>query len=342
MARVQALAFLTTELNRSELMIKDFLNAMHAHVPQGAKVMLCQFRGDPHDDSIPRKWVSSPLNSLAQLDPQANIYLTVSAMKRNERGEFRRRKDNFAGGLLLMIDDLGSGPGAKFGLELLDPLPPTAMIETSPSNFQAVYMFDALVSDMGEFNALIRAFIDRQFLGSDTGMAGVNRVFRPPIGINGKRKYGGKWRVKMTQWNPENRYSVAEIVKAFDLQLTREKPRIPTGATRSKAESIRHFVHVRSALRAAGMLKSEDANLEGWMDVVCPWTQHHTSGVDNGAAIRVPAPENDWCGAFRCHHGHCQGKGWSALTDWLASEQDDVLRSINANAKGWEEYNCDR
>ena len=40
-------------------------------------------------------------------------------------------------------------------------------------------------------------------------------------------------------------------------------------------------------------------------------------GVDNGAAIREPAAENDYHGAFRCHHGHCAANGWANLTEWV-------------------------
>jgi hypothetical protein len=73
--------------------------------------MYCQFRGDPNDD-IHGKWRARVLNSPDNVDEQANLYVCVSAMKRNDIGEFRRRKENFSTALCLMIDDLGSGIGA--------------------------------------------------------------------------------------------------------------------------------------------------------------------------------------------------------------------------------------
>ena len=78
---------------------------------------------------------------MGRIDDDANVYFTVAAFRQNDRGEWRRRKDQFAGGILLMIDDLGDGPGSKFQLSKIDELPPTALIETSPGNFQAIYMF---------------------------------------------------------------------------------------------------------------------------------------------------------------------------------------------------------
>jgi hypothetical protein len=244
----------------------------------------------------------------------------------------------FAGGLLLMIDDLGDGPGAKFPLATIDALPPTALVETSPNNFQAIYMFNQLVEDKQKFGNLIKGFIEKQFLGADTGMAGVNRVFRPPYGINGKEKYGGNWEVKMTSWNPGNRYSPEEIAAAFDIDLNRPSKKIPKGATIDKAEAIRFFISVRAALRSAGMLKVESENEDGWADIRCPWTDNHTGAVDNGAAIRIPDQENGFMGAFKCHHGGCEDKHWGDLTSWLVEQQAEILDAINMNEKGWEYY----
>lgn len=318
----------------------SFFDAMMKFVPPEGRIMSCQFRGDPNSD-IYGKWrakVAKP----HLIDEGANVYLCVSAMKKNARGEFRRRKENFAGGILLMIDDVGDGPGSKFPLSLIDPLPPTAMVETSPGNFQATYFFDRLIDNMNEFDALIRAFIEKQFLGNDTGQAGVNRVFRPPIGVNGKAKYrsGGKpWKVVMHDWEPSRRYSIKQIATAFELTLVREN-RITkdTGVLNSlKAERIRNFISVRAALRSAGMIKREEPDYSGWIQITCPWIGDHSDSADTGAAIRIPAMENEWVGGFRCHHGHCEGKGWRELTDWLASNIIEALDMINANAPVWKD-----
>jgi hypothetical protein len=317
-------------------MIEQFANLMKEALPPEGRVMLCQFRGDPNAD-IKGKWRARILNNVSMIDEKANVYLCVSAMKKNARGEFRRRKENFAGGILLMIDDIGRGKGSKFGMEILEPLQPTALIETSPDNFQAVYFFDKLVTDMNKFEALIRAFINKEFLGKDTGMAGVNRVFRPPAGINGKPKYGG-WEVRLAEWNPLKTYSVEQICEAFNLELKTTGPRVPKGATANKAENIRAFIDVRAALRAARLMKKTEADMAGWADMKCPWTHEHTGAMDNGAAIRIPDADNSWFGAFKCHHGACQKRGWRELTEWLAEEQEAVLEMINGEAGEWNEY----
>jgi len=317
-------------------MIKEFIDAMHVHVPPKGRVMMMQFRGSPHDD-IKGKWRAYVLNDLSLIDKNANVYVCVSAMKQNARLEFRRRKENFAGGLLLMIDDIGSGPGAKFPMATISPLKPTCLIETSPDNFQAIYMFNSLVTDMSKFESLIKAFIEKEFLGQDTGMAGVNRVFRPPAGINGKPAHNG-WRVALRDWSPECRYSVEDIAAAFGLVLKRHGPKVPKGATADKSANIKAFVDARQILRSAGMMKNEDHDMGGWADIICPWTDEHSGGVNNGASIRLPAPENAWCGAFKCHHGNCAHRHWRDLTDWLGDEESEILEQINAQAGEWKEY----
>ena len=310
-------------------MFSEFITEMGRFVPPHARIVFNQFRGDPAADT-PSKWRVHVLNDIAMVDQTANVYLCVSAMGRNSKGEFRRRKENFAGGLLLMIDDLGSGPGSKFPLDTISPLQPTALIETSPDNYQAVYLFDRLVEDIGLFDALIRGFIQRQFLGQDTGQAGVNRVFRPPIGVNGKPKYNG-WAVRCASWLPGRRYAPETVAQAFGIPLVRDQPR-PRGACLDTALQIRDFIRVRAALRSAGMLKRDEPDQGGWVPIRCPWVEFHTNQEDNGAAIREPDAENAFVGGFKCWHGHCQDKRWKDVTDWLAEEQGTVLEMINARA----------
>ena len=313
----------------------DFLTEMRRFLPAQARIMLCQFRGSPEDD-IYGKWRARVLSGPEMVDDAANVYLCVSAMQQNSRGEYRRRKENFAGGLLLMIDDIGEGAGAKFPLETIEALEPTAMVETSPGNFQATYFFDRCYDDLDGFDALIRAFIERKFLGQDTGQAGVNRVFRPPVGINGKEKYGG-WRVRLSDWRPANRYSPEEIAAAFNLRPVRpvERPRTPFI---NAPERIRHFAEVRAILRGAGMIKREEADYSGWIQIQCPWLGNHTGCADNGAAIRVPSPENEYYGAFRCHHGSCAGRSWRDVTEWINTEAAENLEKVNAAAGELSDY----
>lgn len=316
-------------------MIDEFITALTRHAPAGSRVMCAQFRGDPNKDG---RWAARPLVNTAQLDGGANVYVTVSSMYPSEDGRYRRRKENFAAGLALMVDDVGGGLGAKVGPEALADVPPTALIETSPDNYQAVYLFTQPITDRQYFAALIAAFIRDQLTGEDTGMAGVNRVFRPPFGVNGKAKYGGAWAVRCAQWNPGCRYDPEELVRAFGLRLTPRGRKVPRGATRAKGDRIAHFVAVRETLRASGALKDQEPDSEGWQRVHCPWVDEHTDHRDDGAAIREPAAENDWWGAFRCHHAGCAHRTWRELSAIVAEDHAQRLSNVNARAGHWTQY----
>lgn len=316
-----------------------FFDELGRFVPEEARVLYCQFRGDPNDD-IAGKWRARVARDVSNMDGWANLYVCVSAMKRNAAGEFRRRKENFAGGLCLMIDDLGTGLGAKQPLDLLRALEPSALIETSPDNFQAVYLFDQFETDEAQFDALIRAFVQNCLLSAqNSGMDGTNRVFRPPYGINGKPKYratpdGADWSVRLADWHPERRYSIKEIATAYKLDLVRENRVRRASAYLIEVEPDRraHFLAVYRMLKSAGMLKRPDPNRSGWIDIICPWRDGHTDRADNGASIRVPDTENEFYGGFRCHHGHCEGRGWRELTEWFANEAAEVLEWVNENS----------
>jgi len=307
-----------------------FVEAMYRYVPEDARILWCQFPGDPNNR---KGWQVIPLNrNERRIDPRHNIYFTISAFNFRSDIGWRRRGETFAGGVLLMIDDLGTGPGSKFPLSKIGELPPTALIETSPKNFQAIYMFNRLVTDQAEFNALIDAFVRETLLAQDPGMKGVTRVFRPPFGRNGKPKYGG-WDVQLTRWAPECRYSVNEIVDAFGLDLRPE----PCGYRRQvahceAADWLDAFEAVWEALQQLHMVRAA-APRGDWWDIYCPWEDEHSDGDRTGAAIAFPNAENRWHGGFRCHHGHGDRTyTLRDLTDWLVDQLAGVLDEVNRAA----------
>jgi hypothetical protein len=310
--------------------LDEFIRATQKFVPENARLAVCQFRGDPYAN-IQGKWNVRVLNEKV-VDEGANLYGCVSCFNFQPGVRFDRKTDNFVGGVLLMIDDLGSGPGSKFPLSTIDALKPTALIETSPDNFQAVYMFDRLVTDKSKFNALIDAFVHAQFLGQDTGMKGVNRVFRLPGGVNGKDKYkrdGKPFRVNMKDWNPELRYSIAEIASAFNLkpiEVARVHRRLPSEEAMARASM---FTSIYAAIKNFGMITGEGGAGKNWVHITCPWVGNHTAGVDNGAALTAPSEENHWYGGFKCWHGSCEGKDWGDLVDSLEPIFNEICEQAN-------------
>lgn len=323
-----------------------FVQLLQSMVPPDARMILCQFPGDPDevDDSV--KWRPKVWN-VDLIQPNWNIYLCVSAMGRGGiDGKWRRTKDCYQGGLCFMIDDIGT----KLPMSLLDMLPATTVVESSQPtaarpthSLQAIYAFDRLVEDAAKHDALISNFIAAHCPdGIDTGMAGINRVFRPPFGINGKAAYkdenGKPCRVRMRSFDPTARYSLEQIAEAFGITLVPPKPKYKSNRKPGdRDDRIQYFNAVILQLRKLGMLKhsgDRTFNRAGWAQIHCPWRDGHTKNADTGASIRWPDPDNDFNGAFRCHHGHCEGRTWRDLTDILNDLNAEALEA--QNAAGWD------
>lgn len=317
---------------------------LQSMVPPDARLIMCQFPGDPDTVQDSRKWRPRSWND-SLFQPDWNIYLCVSAMGRGGvDGRFRRAKECWQGGLCFMIDDLGT----KLPLGLVDRLAPTALVETSPSNFQAIYVFDKLLDNIGIQEALINNFVEVHCPDSrDPGQKGVNRVFRPPLGINGKGKHlhpdGTAWRVRLAGFNPDCRYSPEQIAEAFGVGLELPQRRFRSDrAVGDRDARVIFFNEVFGILKSSGVVKmlsdGRAFNRAGWAQISCPWRNNHSRRGDTGAAIRWPDAENDFNGAFRCHHGHCEGRGWRDLVEFLEDElnaRDRKLHEHSGTANEW-------
>jgi len=306
---------------------KEFLAAMVPKLPEDERMILCGFPGDPNE-APPNAWKPRPWapGGKLRMAEDWNVYVTVSSFFIAQDKTWRRRKSLFAGGHALMVDDVGNGKGSKVNLETID-LPPSAIIETSPDNFQYWYFLDKPECDSARFDAVIRAFITGKLLGLDPGMAGITRVGRLPGFVNGKKKYK-KFTTRLVELTDRS-YSVEELITRFSLQLKGRKVRMPKVATEESLRRNRAFVDIYKFLQAHQMLKRNEPDLSGWTEMTCPWVDGHTGGVDNGAAICEPGVENGWYGAYRCHHGHCMEKNWRDLCEWVNDMAADELDLVN-------------
>lgn len=305
----------------------EFLDALGAALPAEERLIVCGFGGDPNR-AEPAAWKPRPWRPERELDLGArwNAYVTVSSFGRAGDGSFRRRGETFAAGRALMVDDVGT----KVDPAIVACLPPTARIETSPNNEQWWYLLDKPEYDSAKFDGVIRAFISGKLLGADPGMSGVTRVGRIPGFYNMKPAYGG-WRVELRELS-DRRFSLEELLKAFGLQINgrrvqREKLHSEEAIQRNEA-----FLAAYKFLQQRRMLKKNEPDPSGWTEMTCPWVDTHTGGADTGAAVREPASENDYYGAFRCHHGHCIDKGWAELTDWINEEAAESLNEAALSA----------
>lgn len=316
-----------------------FLNALFPSLPDDERAILCGFVGDPNDRPShawkPRPW--APGDSIP-VSSKANGYVCLSTFRTSADGTYRRRRVGFAAAHAFMIDDIGT----KLPLSLLDAQPPSALVETSPDNFQAWYFFDKPMTDLRAFGALGEAFIAKHAAGIDPGMAGFNRVGRLPGFVNGKAKYEGF--VTVLHSLDAHRYTPEQIAAAFGLDIAKPcktaaalydelyRPRgiHPSLQDERKAAFLAHY----RWLKQRRMMKGDEADIGGWVGMVCPWKDEHTGGADSGAALRLPHEDNGYHGAFRCHHGHCANKGWRELTDWINDTAAEELEAANEGAAG--------
>jgi hypothetical protein len=300
------------------------MNCLGEGLPDDERLVLCGFIGDPdavdHRAWRPRPWA---LGDRLPFSAQCNVYVTVSSFRRAADNTFRRRNETFAAGRALMVDDVGT----KVDLVVVRGVPPSAIVETSAGNFQWWYFLAEPERDAARFDGVIRAFIAGKLLGADPGMSGVTRVGRVPGFLNGKPKHRG-WRCELRELTGR-RYSIDELLGAFELEIMGRRQWRGRLVPEDAVERNKAFAMYYRWLRAAGMLKRDRPDPSGWTEMTCPWVHQHTGAADTGAAVREPSEENGFYGAFRCHHGHCAGKGWAELTDWIDNEAAEQLAAAN-------------
>jgi len=299
---------------------EDFLTDLARGLRPEERLILCGFPGDPYS-APPNAWRPRPWRPGAEMpfESSDNAYVTVGAFTRAGDGTYRRRTETFAAGLALMVDDVGTKVDRAFVADM----PPTWKIETSPGNEQWWYFLHEPERDMARFDGLIRAFIHGKLLGADPGMSGVTRVGRLPGHLNGKKAYNG-WTTRVTEHNG-SRWTAQELLDGFGLQILGRRVSREKLPTEEALERNRLFASTYKWLDQRNMLKRHEPDPSGWTEMSCPWRDDHTGGVDTGAAVREPAPENDYYGAFRCHHGHCINRGWADLTEWVNEQSIEEL-----------------
>jgi len=322
----------------------EFLEELSRGMPkEDERLIMHSFAGDPFKvDASKWKPIAWKLGTPCKLPHRHNNYISISSFTRSP-DSFRRKAETFAAGRAFMVDDVHS----KVDPKILT-LPPTAKITTSPGNQQWWYMLGEPVRDRTLFGALIKAFIDQRLLGGDPGMSGVTRVGRLPVGRNIKAKYGSGGFEVFGEWEPTRpRFPLEAIAEAFRISLHAIRERSLATEARAAdllrrgvaAATIAEFHAVEAMAERLLIFKAIDYNAGGWREVTCPWIGYHSGKADTGAAIREPAEDNAFVGAFKCWHTtNCSGRGWRDFQAWVIAEH---VRVFGENARGFEEVATD-
>jgi len=152
-------------------------------------------------------------------------YFGTATMHLTEDSELRNRQANFGALYVMVLDDIGSGPGAKLPFESLpDGLinMATYRIETSPDNYQIGFVLKEAIEDLEIAKELVKLFVGAS--GADTGGCMPNKLVRLPVGVNLKDKYetedGEPFEMNITGLNAENLCDVDELLSAVGAGVT--------------------------------------------------------------------------------------------------------------------------
>ena len=291
----------------SQITNAAFLAGIFTNTDPGSHVVTCQFPGDPHKQKSwpPKVWTGDAI------DGGQNAYFALATVKPDASGKLARRKDNFAGLHCVMLDDIGTKAD-----DLL--LTPSWVIETSPGNHQAGFIFDSPL-ELADADALFKALNVANRL-TDTGGQNPVRWARLPVGINSKGSLSEPFVCRLSAWAPETRYTLNELVSGLGLDLEPHQPkkRRKRGATIQHDDGVftprAETNPVIAALRARDLYKRPLGN--GKHEITCPWVSEHTDQIDGGTAYWEP-DDNRPRGGFKCQHGHCTDRHVNELLGWL-------------------------
>lgn len=262
-------------------------------------------------------WGGGIYQNVAPEYPEHNNFFVISTFYPDpEDGKTKRRKANFAAAYCVMVDDIGTGIGAKISdLDMLAYPEPSWKLETSPGNYQYGYVFKDPITDATLVNALLDGLVDLGLVedGTDPGMKGVTRYARLPNGSNTKAKYGGGFRCRLTHWKPELKYTPHQLAHAFHINLKDYYREEQINAPIPENQDI-----VYQSLKRLGLVKGKLR--EGIHDVVCPWLSDHSDRADSGAAYLSPM-------GFKCHHGHCATRTGRDLLNWLHGADPEYAKA---------------
>lgn len=250
-------------------------------------------------------------NNLEDVD--SNNFFVISTFNLDSDGTHRRRKNNFAAGFCMMIDDVGVGPGAHIDpIDMLSYPLPSWRLETSPSNFQYGYIFETPTQARGEVESLLKGFVALGLVdsGSDPGMLGCTRYARLPVGSNTKSKLAERFPHVLHEWRPERRYKLSNLATGFGITLSKISQQEDSYGTPQAIESD----PIYQSLKRLDLIKSRLR--ENVWDITCPWQAQHTEELDNGTAYLAPM-------GFKCHHGHCESRTSRDLLNWLHGQDPE-------------------
>lgn len=259
-----------------------FVANIFGNAPDGSSALVCSKYGDPTEGP----WIPKPATQVYGCAANTNNYVNCATFKPDTDGSYHARKANAAAYCCLVLDDVGT----KAARDGLGGFKPSWAIETSPGNYQVGFILKNPLTNPEDVTRLQNAVIAAGLC--DPGATGMTRWGRLPVGINGKAKYkdasGKPFHCRLTEWHPEARYMVAELVAGLKLnmaeptELSAEKhAAAPTDA----AEKSKQFASIELS-QIAQLLDTFDSDCGRNEWIANMMTVHNkTGGSDAGLAL---------------------------------------------------------
>jgi hypothetical protein len=293
----------------------QFMRAIFAGLADPLRPFVLSFPGNPKER---KAWGGEAYRpDTTTTDGAAlNWYFTLGTYHPADGG-YHRQEGQCATAYGVMLDDLGT---KALPLERLNACPPSFVIETSPGNYQATYLFNEPQSDLASVKALNYSMVEAG-LCDPGAKSPPTRWGRLPFAVNGKTDPA--FQCRLVEWHPDRRYEINEIYEGLQLPHAKAagSPRRKLQVARPQSGEDGIFIprsgenEVLQALKKRGLYKLPLGG--GKHDVTCPWVHEHTDQIDHGTAYFEP---NDIysIGGFKCQHGHGDKYRVSALLQFLS------------------------
>jgi predicted P-loop ATPase len=241
-------------------------------------------KGIPCTPHQPNKQLSNPIRT------DSTLYFSIAGFvdPKMRAGHISRKKDNFRSAYVIICDDIGQKKN-KDG-ELVVPkskeMPePSYKLETSPDNFQYGYLLNEPFKDYDTVKHLMKCIAQNGY--SDKGFSSPIHLARMPGSYNLKKDFVSK----LTEWNPERRFSKAQIREMFGITDDAPVKKTYSEPAYEKSDDVLKWLGKHGHLMGN---VSDD-----WHGVTCPRADEHTKDTGEGQAAYSPSRR-----AFNCFHSH--------------------------------------
>ena len=221
--------------------------------------------------------------------------------------------------LFMMLDDIGTKSN-------MPPLTPTAIVETSPGNYQWWYAYSDQPT-VEEHCAALEAIAAAGY--TDPGATNAVRNCRLPGSVNVKPGREA-FVCKQMFFDPSREFTLAQICEEFG--VTPAEP----GTARQITFRVKDTGNdnVLAWLNENSLVTS-NVNAEGWCGIVCPNHAEHTDG-------QIEARYKPLDRSFCCYHSHCDHIDSRFFCDWVAEQggpraipglREDLIADYTAKLK---------